>query len=90
MNPLPVTPEKILQTGLAFWASKALLSAVEIGDFSELAHGPLSSDELGERLLLALTARAYRIRALNRAHPTLEDVFLAQYGDQPIAEIAGR
>ncbi len=34
-------------------------------------------DELGERLLLALTARAYRIRALNRAHPTLEDVFLA-------------
>jgi hypothetical protein len=34
------TPEKILQTGLAFWASKALLSAVEMGLFTELAaHG---------------------------------------------------
>ncbi|MFA5057426.1 MAG: ABC transporter ATP-binding protein [Opitutaceae bacterium] len=34
-------------------------------------------DELGERLLQALLARSYRVRAINRAHPTLEDVFLA-------------
>jgi len=34
-------------------------------------------DELGESLLQALLARAYRVRALNRAHPSLEDVFLA-------------
>jgi ABC-2 type transport system ATP-binding protein len=34
-------------------------------------------DDLGERLLLALGDRAYRVRALSRAHPTLEDVFLA-------------
>jgi ABC-2 type transport system ATP-binding protein len=34
-------------------------------------------DELGEKLLAALTARAYRVRAIGRAHPTLEDVFLA-------------
>jgi ABC-2 type transport system ATP-binding protein len=33
--------------------------------------------ELGEPLLQALGARSYRIRSLNRAHPTLEDVFLA-------------
>jgi hypothetical protein len=33
------TPEHILQTGLAFWASKVLLSAVEIGLFTELAQG---------------------------------------------------
>ena len=33
--------------------------------------------ELGERLLQALTAHAYRVRAVSRAHPTLEDVFLA-------------
>jgi hypothetical protein len=33
------TPEKILQTGLAFWASKTLLSAIEMGLFTELAHG---------------------------------------------------
>ena len=29
MNEQP-TPEKILQTGLAFWASKTLLSAIEM------------------------------------------------------------
>ena len=34
------SPEKILQTGLAFWASKTLLSAIEMGVFTELAHGP--------------------------------------------------
>lgn len=34
-------------------------------------------DELGETLLRALLARDYRVRALHRAHPTLEDVFLA-------------
>jgi hypothetical protein len=33
-------PEKILQTGLAFWASKTLLSAVEMSLFTELSHGP--------------------------------------------------
>ncbi|MGA2446166.1 MAG: ABC transporter ATP-binding protein [Opitutaceae bacterium] len=36
-----------------------------------------SDRELGERLLEALTTKSYRVRALNRAHPTLEDVFLA-------------
>lgn len=43
-------PEKILQTGLAFWASKTLLSAVEIGVFTELGHGPESFDSLSGRL----------------------------------------
>ena len=37
-----LNPEKILQTGMAFWASKTLLSAVEMGVFTELAH-PLHS-----------------------------------------------
>jgi hypothetical protein len=41
-----LNPEKILQTGMAFWASKTLLSAVEIGVFSELAAGPESFDPL--------------------------------------------
>ena len=36
-----------------------------------------SDHELGERLLQALAAHAYRVRAVSRAHPTLEDVFLA-------------
>ena len=46
----PLTPEKILQTGMAFWASKTLLSAVELGVFTELSHGPTSLDSLSERL----------------------------------------
>jgi hypothetical protein len=43
-------PEEILQLGLGFWASKTLLSAVELGLFSELADGALTGDEIGERL----------------------------------------
>lgn len=34
-------------------------------------------DELGEALLRALSVPGFRLRALSRAHPTLEDVFLA-------------
>jgi len=44
------SPERILQTGLAFWASKALLSAIEMGVFTELAHGPERFDALSGRL----------------------------------------
>ena len=43
-------PEKILQTGLAFWASKTLLSAVEMGLFTELSRGPESLASISERL----------------------------------------
>lgn len=39
-----------MQTGLAFWASKALLSAVEMGVFTELARGPESYERLRGRL----------------------------------------
>jgi hypothetical protein len=45
-----VTPEGILSLGLAFWGSKALLSAVELGVFSVLAGGPLAGEELASRL----------------------------------------
>jgi hypothetical protein len=44
------TPEKILQTGLAFWASKTLLSAIEMGVFTELAHGAERFETLHARL----------------------------------------
>jgi hypothetical protein len=44
------TPEKILQTGLAFWASKTLLSAVEVGVFTELSRGPERFDAISGRL----------------------------------------
>lgn len=45
-----VTPERILQLGLAFWGSKTLLSAVELGVFSALADGSADAGELSERL----------------------------------------
>ncbi len=45
----PPSPEHILQLGLAFWGSKTLLSAVELGVFSELAHGPVEGEELAAR-----------------------------------------
>ena len=45
-----LSPEKILQTGLAFWASKTLLSAVEMSLFTELSHGPEHFDSLSGRL----------------------------------------
>jgi hypothetical protein len=44
------TPERILQTGLAFWASKTLLSAIELGLFTELAGGPRPFSEICGRL----------------------------------------
>ncbi|MFN0149538.1 MAG: methyltransferase [bacterium] len=45
-----VTPERILQTGLAFWPAKTLLSAIEMSVFTELAHGPERFDALSGRL----------------------------------------
>src|SRR5581483_8028194 len=44
------TPEQILQVGLAFWPSKVLLSAVEMGLFTELARGPEDLATLRGRL----------------------------------------
>ena len=45
--------------------------------FVQLALATERDDEFGEPLLHALIAQNYRVRALSRAHPTLEDVFLA-------------
>src|SRR3954452_3057139 len=47
-----VTPDAIMQLGFAFWGSKTLLSAVELGLFTLLANGPLSADVLTTRLKL--------------------------------------
>ncbi len=43
-------PGAILELGLAFWGSKTLLSAVELGVFRELAPAPRPLEELRERL----------------------------------------
>lgn len=44
------SPEAILQTGLGFWASKTLLTAVELGVFTVLAEGPHDAEALRQRL----------------------------------------
>src|SRR6266705_2758076 len=40
------TPDAIMQLGLAFWGSKALLSAIELDLFTMLAKGPLTGETL--------------------------------------------
>jgi hypothetical protein len=81
------SPEGILQTGLAFWASRTLLSAVDVGLFTELARGPQSLAVLTERLQLhprsardfldALVALGFLKRERDRYSNTPEtDVFL--------------
>lgn len=44
-----VDPGNIMQIGLGFWASKTLLSAVELGLFTELAKSPASAEEIREK-----------------------------------------
>ena len=45
-----VTPRSIMQIGMGFWASKTLLSAVELGLFTALAGGSMSLEALRTRL----------------------------------------
>ncbi len=82
-----LSPEHILQTGLAFWPSKTLLSAIELGVFGELARGPESFDALRGRLGLhpraardfldALVALGFLTRDADRYGNTPEtDLFL--------------
>jgi len=44
------TPDRIMEVGLGFWTSKTLLSAVEIGVFTELAQQPGDLASLQSRL----------------------------------------
>jgi hypothetical protein len=80
-------PERILQTGLAFWPSKTLLSAIELGLFTELARGPRDLDSLRGNLGLhprsardfldALVALGFLKRTGTRYENTPEsDLFL--------------
>jgi precorrin-6B methylase 2 len=44
------SPEKIMQVGLGFWGSKTLLSAIELGLFTELARGTRDLAQIEQRL----------------------------------------
>jgi len=69
------SPDQILQVGLGFWASKTLLSAVELGLFSALASGPKTGAELEEALRLHPRATSDFLDALVALG------FLARRGD---------
>jgi SAM-dependent methyltransferase len=45
-----LNPSQIMQLGMGFWGSKTLLSAIELGLFTELAKGPLDAEQLRARL----------------------------------------
>ncbi len=45
-----ITPDAIMQLGFGYWGSKTLLSAVELGLFTELAKGPLTLEATQLRL----------------------------------------
>lgn len=82
-----VTPDAIMQLGLGFWGSKTLLSAVELGLFTELASsGPVDAAALANRLgLHARSARDFldalvALRMLERSDE-------GRYGNTPEAEL---
>jgi hypothetical protein len=52
-----VTPEHILKIGMGFWASKTLLSAVELGLFTVLGSGGRTATQIAESLDLHERAR---------------------------------
>jgi O-methyltransferase domain/Dimerisation domain len=82
-----LSPEGVMQLGTSFWASRTLLSAIELGLFSELAKGPLDLAVLQRRFELhersardfldALVALGMLRRKGNRYSNTPEtDLFL--------------
>jgi hypothetical protein len=64
MTDQQATPDAIMQLGLAFWGSKALLSAVELDLFSTLASGPLTGETLMAKLGLQARGTADWLDAL--------------------------
>jgi hypothetical protein len=82
-----ISPDRILATAMGFWSSKTLLSAVELGVFTELARGPadlaslqraLGVHERGARDFFdALVALGFLEREAGRYRNTREtDLFL--------------
>jgi precorrin-6B methylase 2 len=80
-------PEAIMKLGVGFWGSKTLLSAIELGLFTELVKGPLDAKTIQQRLSLhpravldfldALVALGMLERKGNRYSNTPEtDLFL--------------
>lgn len=50
MSQAQLDPSQIMQIGMGFWASKTLLSAVELELFTQLGDEAVTGEEIGERL----------------------------------------
>ncbi|MFI0976924.1 methyltransferase [Streptomyces sp. NPDC021093] len=79
------SPHAIIDVAVAFWKSKALLSAVELGIFSELAHTPSTCAELCERLGIAGRGAADLLDALVSLGLLLRDDGV--YRNAPVADL---
>ncbi|MFO0737194.1 MAG: methyltransferase [Labilithrix sp.] len=77
-----LTPARILETATAFWPSKVLLSAVELGLFTELAKSP--NDRSGISTALGIRAD----RAADFLDALVAMGFLNREGDGPSARYA--
>ncbi len=82
MSGAPPNPSHILQIGMGFFASKTLLSAVELGVFNTLGGGPMSGESLRQRLGLHPRSAADFLDALVALG------FLAREGDGAAASYA--
>src|SRR5215207_10552263 len=83
---VPVEPDHIMQVGLGFWASKTLLSAVELGLFTELAKGPMPAEAVGERFNLHARSLRDFLDALVSLH-VLERDAEGVYSNAPEADM---
>jgi hypothetical protein len=77
--PVTASPARIMEVGMAFWPSKVLLSAIELGLFTRLGSRALTGEELQAALELH-----------PRANPDFFDTlvalgFLERHGDGPRA-----
>ncbi|CAM1351097.1 methyltransferase [Tenacibaculum ascidiaceicola] len=52
INENQITPSRIMEVGMGFWASKTLLTAVKMGVFTHLGKGGLSGKEIQDKLKL--------------------------------------
>ncbi len=50
MSDVTLDPSHIMQVGMGFWPSKTVLSAVELGLFTQLGDDAMTGGQLGERL----------------------------------------
>jgi hypothetical protein len=57
-------PDRILQSGFGFWSARVLLSAIELGVFTELARGPRTRAQLQRNLKLEARAAGDFLDAL--------------------------